>query len=86
MVTKYNSGDKIWVMATVRKAEQVKDKIYYTIDESEYIVPEDIVKKCTEEEISALKEAKRDYQCAVYEENSISTTGYSSQENLFQPT
>ena len=74
MITKYNSGDKVWIMATVRKAEQIKDKIYYTIDESEYVVPEDIMKKCSEEEISALKEAKANYQCAMAEE--LSTTGY----------
>lgn len=65
MQTKFNSGDKVWVPATIRKAEEVKGKIYYTIDESEYIVPEDICQKCSDEDNDALTEYRRIYQCAI---------------------
>lgn len=56
MNTKFDSGDKVWVIATIRKAEQVGEKIFYTIDESEYIVPESLCRKCSEEDSSTLKE------------------------------
>lgn len=76
MVTKYDTGDKIWVMATVKSAEKVKDKIYYTINESKYVVPEEICRKCSEEEISALREARQQY--TVFD-----ALSYSSRDSLF---
>lgn len=81
MKTKYDTNDKVWIMATIRKAEKVKDRIYYTIDESEYVVPEELCKECTDEEISALAESRRVYQCATVENE----VGYSTCHSRILP-
>lgn len=83
MVTKFDTNDKIWIMATVRGAQQYDGKIYYTIDGSDLLIPEDICRECSEEDISALRNANIDLQCAEDEMvDDGSVLNYSSRRNL----
>ncbi|MBR4667778.1 MAG: hypothetical protein IKO76_03380 [Butyrivibrio sp.] len=83
MVTKYNTNDKVWIMASIKSAMEVDGKIYYEVNESEYIVPEAICKKCEDKEIDALREERDNYRRAILGKGSAFS--YSSLENLFQP-
>lgn len=86
MQTKYDTNEKVWVIGTIRSAHQYNGKIYYSIDESERLVPEDICKRCTEEEKSALKEARAAYQHTFFKEGKEdSVLSYSSLQNLVLP-
>lgn len=81
MITKFDTNDKVWIMASVKNAMKVNDKIYYGIKESDYVVPEYLCKKCTDEEISALEEARSNYHRAILGDSP--GLSYSSQDSLF---
>lgn len=49
MITKYDTGDKVWVKGTVDNAMNKDGKVYYKIRECEELIPEDI---CTSGSIS----------------------------------